>query len=386
MGKDQGNNGGLVLLDDFLAEELNKMDADNIIEEDELKIKGLLPDEEDEEEDSSLKDKKDSGKPADGLDGSEKDDEDEEEESKKTSNTKSDLKDLLTKTFGAESFGSLLITDEKGEEQEINFEDADIDQETAIGIILSKIDELKQEAVKDKVSVKGLSEMNVNLIEAIKKGVKAEEVQALMQQKNVYVDALENIDTSSVDGQKEVLKLRLAAGGESEEDIEIKISGYEAKGILEARAEQAEKDLKQAVQNNIQKAIDAADEAKKKKEEALKDYKKKFKESLVKFELNDKQKEKLVAIATKRGEDGYFELDKVYNEKRQDIEAATELALFLTDREEFIKQITRNDVRKTQIEAGKKLRVIKRDTSETPIVKSEAKKNDGFMSIEEFID
>lgn len=383
MNKGQASNGGLVLLDDFLAEELNKMDTANTIEEDELKLKGLLPDEdeEEEEEDSSLKDK---NKAPEDSEEEEEESEEEEEDLKKS--VKSDLKELLTKTFGADSFGTLVITDDSGEEKEVNFEDADIDQETAIGIILSKFEELKQEAVKDKVSIKGLSEMNVNLIDAIKKGVKVEEVQALMQQKNVYVDALENIDTTTVEGQKEVLRLRLAAGGESEEDIDIKISGYEAKGILEARSEQAEKDLKQAVQNNIQKAIDAAEEAKRKKEEALKEYKKKFKESLVKFELNDKQKDKLVAMATKRGEDGFFELDKIYNEKRQDIDAATELALFLTDREEFIKQVTRNDVRKSQIEAGKKLRVIKRDTSETPIVKSEAKKKDGFMSIEEFID
>jgi hypothetical protein len=78
-------------------------------------------------------------------------------------------KKALKETWGADSISTIVqIVD--GEEVEVSIDDIDLDEETFKLINQAKIDELKEEAVKDKISSEGVSDFTKKLIEIDKNG------------------------------------------------------------------------------------------------------------------------------------------------------------------------------------------------------------------------
>lgn len=269
-------------------------------------------------------------------------------------------KDTLKSVFG-ESLGSL-VQEIDGVEQEIALEDLEIDSELFADILKSKLEEAREEASKNKISSEGISEFTKNLIELEKNGG---DVRALLEVKQAYSDPLEGLDIEIVEDQKEILYLRGKAAGQSDKDINLLIEAYEAKGLLESEAVEAEKALRAAIDGQMQRAIESAKEATRVKEENFKLYKKDLKENLNRFELKDGAKSKLLDIATKPNKDGKYEMDEAYNLWRMTPDKAAELAFFLTDKEEYIKQVTKSAVKEKQVEIARKIKIVPRTSSGT---------------------
>lgn len=269
-------------------------------------------------------------------------------------------KNTLKSVFG-DTLGSL-VQEIDGVEQEIALEDLEMDSELFADILKSKLEEAKEEATKNKISSEGISDFTKNLIELDKNGG---DVRALLEVKQAYSDPLEGLDLEVVEDQKEILYLRGKAAGQSDKDINLLIEIYEAKGLLESEAVEAEKSLRAAIDAQMQKAIESAKEATKLKEEQFKEYKKGLKENLNKFELKDGAKAKLLDIATKPNKDGKYDLDEAYNAWRMTPEKAAELALFLTDKDEYIKQVTKTAIKEKQVEIARKIKIIPRTTGGT---------------------
>ena len=114
--------------------------------------------------------------------------------------------------------------------------------------------------------------------------------------------------------------------------------------LLKRTAIEAESELKEAIQLQVEKAKETSNAQAEQRRALLKDYKKDIKGSLEKYQLNDNIKNKVVSLATKEDETGRFELDKVYYKHRENPQDAADLALFLLDKEEFIKQVTNKAV------------------------------------------
>jgi hypothetical protein len=276
-------------------------------------------------------------------------------ENETEANTSILYKDTLKSVFG-ENLGSL-VQEIDGVEQEIALEDLEVDSELFADILKSKLEEAREEASKNKISSEGISEFTKNLIELDKNGG---DVRALLEVKQAYSDPLEGLDVEIVEDQKEILYLRGKAAGQSDKDINLLIEAYEAKGLLESEAIEAEKALRAAIDGKMHQAIEAAKEATKVKEENFKLYKKDLKENLNKFELKDGAKAKLLDVATKPNKDGKYEMDEAYNLWRMTPDKAAELALFLTDKEEYIKQVTKAAVKDKQLEIARKIKIVPR--------------------------
>lgn len=269
-------------------------------------------------------------------------------------------KNTLKNVFG-DNLGSL-VQEIDGVEQEIALEDLELDSELFADILKSKLEEAKEEAIKNKISSEGISDFTKNLIELDKNGG---DVRSLLEVKQAYSDPLEGLDLDVVEDQREILYLRGKAAGQSDKDISLLIEIYETKGLLESEAIEAEQSLRAAIDNQMQRAIESAKENTKLKEEQFKEYKKGLKESLSKFELKDGAKAKLLDIATKPNQAGKYELDEAYNAWRMTPEKAAELALFLTDKEEYIKQVTKTAIKEKQVEIARKIKIIPRTTGGT---------------------
>ena len=117
--------------------------------------------------------------------------------------------------------------------------------------------------------------------------------------------------------------------------------------------------LKAKADEYLEKINENAILAKQQHKERLKEYSKSLKEELKQFELTDTFINKIVAAATKQSEDNSYEVDKVYNQKRSDPKEAAELALFLLNKEEYLKLKTKEVRTKDKIEVIKKFKFTK---------------------------
>lgn len=276
-------------------------------------------------------------------------------------------KEALKEVFGNEL--GVFVQEVDGEEKEFTLEDINVDKETFADILKSKIDEIKESANRNKISVEGTSDYLQKLIEVEKNGG---DISGLLQMKQQLSDPLDGLDLDNPEDQREIIFLRGSASGQDQADLIRLIKAYEEDGILEEKAQQAYTTLRTAIDAKLNQAVMQADLDKRAKEEEFKVFKKSVKENLNQFQLNDKVKSKLVDLATKVDENGQLELDIRYKEFSRDPEKAARIALMLFDEEEFIKQVTSKEVTAKQLDNARKLKIIPRSSSIQEPVKTRA--------------
>lgn len=240
------------------------------------------------------------------------------------------------------------------EDGEIPFDEYDVDEESFVEIIKTKIDEVKEQTNSN--STKGLSDFTKHLLEIEKNGGN---ISQALQTYQAYQNPLDSFDLEDeIDQQKVIfMKYHNVMGMEKEVAIDL-IEGFIAKGKLEDEALKADSEIRGAVSKQLEAINNQAIKDKEKKKENLKIYRDSLRENLNKFDLSDHYKRKILDTATKEDESGNFALDAVYYEMRNNPEKAAELLLFLTDKEEYKKQITKEEVRGTQLDTLKKLKLV----------------------------
>jgi hypothetical protein len=273
-------------------------------------------------------------------------------------------KSVIKELWGDE-FDTIIQEGEDGEEVEVKLEEIEMTAEVFKDIYASQLEAMKEKLTANKISAEGISDFTKNLIEIDKRGGNITE---LLQMKQQVLDPLEGLDLDEVDHQKYAVALYYnLQGTRSEKEIDILIKGYEAEGTLEDLARQATEVLKEDVKKRVEQEKQIAIESEAKRKELMKSYKKDLRVNLDRFELKDPIKSKIVDLATKVNQNGKFDIDLKYGEIRRDPERMAELALYLLDREEFIKQVSNKEVQKSKLDAGKKLRMIKRSPGEAEI-------------------
>lgn len=277
-------------------------------------------------------------------------------------------KKALKDTWGTDEISTIVqIID--GEEVEVNIEDIDLDEETFKLITQAKIEELKEEAIKGKISADGASEFALKLLEIDKNGG---EIKDLLRIKTDFLDPLEGLDTSVVEDQREIVYLRNMAAGLDEDSTLRLIKSYEEEGTLSDVAEDSYNKLREAIDKRLEDEVKISQDNKKKAEDNFKKYAADLKVELKKFELKDAAKKKIVDFATAIKENGKLAIDEVYNEWRMNPEKSSMLALFMLDEEEFISQLTSKAVRESQLNAAKKLKIIPKSNSNIEVQKTSA--------------
>lgn len=301
----------------------------------------------------------------------------EEEKPVPDETTEGYLKSL--KSLFGDGITHVLQENEQGEEVEVALEDLEISQDLYEEIVKSRIAEIKEEAKQNTVSIEGISDFTKELIELDRLGG---DVTTLLQSKETYTDVLDKLDLTKKEDQRKAVYLRYrAAGTHTDEEINMLIKGYEDKGSLSETAEKAEKEIRGAVNQQVEQAKKAALKAKEDNENLLKEYKKELKDNLGTFELEDGIKTKIVNLATKRDEKGRFEIDNLYFKLKNDPKEAARMALFLLDREEYNKQISKEVKRETQLNTAKTISLLKKKTSSTDDARAGKKKESAIIDL-----
>lgn len=246
----------------------------------------------------------------------------------------------------------------------IPFEEMEVDAETFAEIIRVKQEEERSNLLKDKVSTKNMSEFTQKLVEIEANGGNVAQALETYQK---YKNPLENLDLNLESDQQAVVYLKLQASGIPDADIVDLIKTYKANGELENKAVKAKEELETAVNRQLEDINKQALARKEQQKEMLKKYRDSLNDNLKTFELSDSYKKKLLDVATKEDEKGKFELDRIYSEIRQDPKQAAELVLFLTNKEEYLKQVTESIKRETTINNFKTIKIVPKGKSNLKI-------------------
>jgi hypothetical protein len=240
-----------------------------------------------------------------------------------------------------------IIQEVDGKEVEVPVDQLEMTDELLSQIIRGKYEQDKEEATKGKIAVDGVSDFVKQMIEIDKSGGKVSDLLKLNQ---AYIDPLDQLDLTTVEGQKSAIRLRKLGQGTSEEDIQGFLELYETKGELEAQALRAEQEIRTKVQERIDAEKERATKELKDRQEASKTYKKNIKESIDKtFELNDTAKRNLIKFAAEPDAQNHDALLKAFLDARWDPEKSAKLALFLLDESEFMSQVTTKKVKEHQV-------------------------------------
>jgi len=317
----------------------------------------------------------------------------EAEEEVVVTNVKSDVEKQTTTNHDANSktfiqtlksmYGedlTIVQENEDGEEVEVSLDDMEIDSETFAEIIRSKNEQEKEEATRDKISIDKASDFTKKLIEISERGGNPTE---LLRYKETYLDPLEGLDTDDVEGQKEVLYMYYKAQQRPDDEARMLIAGFESTGVLQEKAEDAESKLREAVDNQVEQTRLSTIKAQEEQKENLKQYRKTLKEVMSqKYQFNDKLLSKLTDSATKV-DDTTKKVGIVqrYQEMMANPDLAADLILFLNDKEEYDKQISKRKVFESQVRTAQKIKVVKTNSSNIEVRKQEKSDKDEFVPV-----
>ena len=257
-------------------------------------------------------------------------------------------KKILLDTFG--DLGVFETEDEEGNVIEHTLDSLVLDEAQFTEILQQKLALEKELATKDKVSIKGVSDITKAMIEIDNNGGDSS---SLLQVRQQYYDPIASIDMEEVSGQKHMLYLRMSSQGIDEATIADLITTYEANGTLKPKAEQAEVQMKALLNEVVEKEKAKAKEAAERAAAEEKAFRNSVKSIASNFELNDTFRKKVVDLATKKDDKNIYEIDKLYGEAMKDPEKAFKISLMLLDEEAYNKQITEkkvNEVRKDQLQ------------------------------------
>lgn len=280
-----------------------------------------------------------------------------------------------------DKFGIQAISQEvNGEEVQVPIDEALIDEEAFAQLIADHVQQEKEEATKDKISLNDVSDFGKKFLEVDRIGGDS---RGLLELKNQFLDPFAGLDIEKVEDQKRALEILLKAQGETPEDIVERIEFYEHKGILEDKALAAEAQvagiIDAAVELQKQKARDYAEDQKQK----LKVYSDKLREEVKsKFELTDISQTKLVNFMTKTDQKGRTSFDDQLLKLRSNPKDAADLALFILDKEEYNKQITNGTLKEKAVQSSHKLKTIRTSKDVTSLDLKEKKEEQKLVPLD----
>lgn len=294
---------------------------------------------------------------------------DEESEPEAPTSTELNYRSIVDKMISSgewESFDTI-----ETEDGEISIDEVEMTEELFEEIVKAQ-KEVREENYK-KQQVEGVSDFTKKLIEIEKNGGNVKDALAAYE---TVKEPLSQIDTSTDSGKKAVVYMQLKSQGQDEENIRLLIESYEAKGILEDKADIAERVLNEAYDEYLESLNQKAIEDKKAQERAFKNYKNELGTSVEElFEVNKTTKNKIVELATKPDSEGRYELDNLYNEIRKDPKRAAKLAMFLYNEDDYIKQVTNKVKTETNLNTFKKLSLIKKGKNSSMNINSKTSYN-----------
>ena len=227
-----------------------------------------------------------------------------------------------------------ILIPEGDEELEVPISQANLTKEDFVELVKTYIGEEKQKLKDNSISIRGLDETTVSIINAVKKSKGSlKEVERLLQLQDDFISPLRNLDLDKEEDQVKAIRMRYGSDSKYEEDmIEAVIYAAKSKGELKETALKSFEELEGVIAKEAERVNKELEEREVRVKESLVNYREEVVSSLVsKWGLKESFAKKISDFAGKQtnGKDSQhaFEIDKRYLETRQDKELALDYLL-----------------------------------------------------------
>lgn len=277
--------------------------------------------------------------------------------------------DIIKDKLDSGEWEDVLVETEDGTEKLLSELDS-IDKETFKNLERAIKDQKDEEFKSKYVEVDGLDEVKKRLINIVKSG-DLELAKALFENPDSLKEPFQGYDEDNDAHNTDVLawyyqKVMGHSGSEARALVEAAkrdlTLDVKAQKIVDYQRQQFYKGL----ENKEQELINDQKE----EQERIKEYRKGLAQEFKVEGVSESLTKKFVDVATKKDQNGAFEIDNIYEEWMNDPKKARELIQFMLDKDTYIKKVTSETKKNVQLENLKKIKIVQ-DTTKVSRTKQE---------------
>jgi hypothetical protein len=277
--------------------------------------------------------------------------------------------DIIKDKLDSGEWEDVLIETEDGTEKLLSELDS-VDKETFKNLERAIKDQKEEEFKSKYIEVDGLDEVKKRLISIVKNG-DLELAKALFENPETLEEPFQGYDEDNDDHNADVLAWYYKQVlGHSPSETKALVESSKKDLTLDVKAQK----IVQYQRDQFYKNLEAKEQeliANQEKEQArIKEYKKGLLADLKQDGVSESLARKFADVATKKTENGSFEIDDIYEEWMNDPKKAKELIQFMLDKETYLKRVTSEVKKNVQLDNLKKIRIVQ-DTSRVERSKKE---------------
>lgn len=297
-------------------------------------------------------------------------------ETKETDSFK--LAKLLMSTGELEDF----IVAIDGEEKKLS-EFVDIDEDTLKEVIKESRQEQKQALEKDYVKVKNLTETQQKLVDIVTKG-NYEELKEVFKQPESLKEPWLGYDPSNDSHNEQVYRTYLEGVQKvSSEEADALIDIAKKNLTLSTKAEDLVQKQRDIFKRDLEEKDKQLEIQRKQEIEESKKFSKELSEKFKRMELKPEIALAMVKTATVKNQDQKTPIEDLFYDALKDVEKASELILFLTNKDIYDSKVKSKTKLDEQVQYVKKVNVIRDNRKNTEEVKtsSQTEREDALSDI-----
>lgn len=250
----------------------------------------------------------------------------------------------------------------------------DIDSDTLKTIIEEKRKKDSENLANNSVDLRGVDENQKRLINIIKNS-SFEEAKQIFQNELPMREPWSDYDPLNEQHQAIAYKYYLTTAlGQTEEEANDMVEIAKKNLVLDKKANAVVDKQKENYREALKQKEAELEEKAKKEKEALVQYKNSLKEYYKELPL-EKAKE-FIKVATTKNNDGTTVIDSKFKEVMSDPEKASELIMFLMDKDLFMKNVTAKAKTEQQIDNIKKIRIASSTKNSSRSTKNSSSSDD----------
>lgn len=277
--------------------------------------------------------------------------------------------DIVKDRLDSGEWEDVLIETEDGTEKLLSELD-NIDKDTFKNLERA-IKDQKDEDLKSKyIDIDGLDEVKKRLINIVKSG-DLDLAKALFQNPESLKEPFQGYDEDNDVHNTEVLSWYYQnIIGHSPSETRALVDSSKKDLTLDLKAQKIVDYQRQQFYKGLENKEQELIAEQKEEVERIKEYRKGLASEFKQEGVSETLARKFVDVATKKDQNGSFEIDNIYEEWMNDPKKAKELIQFMLDKETYIKRVTSETKKNVQLENLKKIKIVQ-DTTKVSRTKQE---------------
>lgn len=293
----------------------------------------------------------------------------EKEEKISFNNTDAVYFDIIKDRLDSGEWEDVLIETEDGTEKLLSELD-NVDKDTFKNLERAIKDQKAEEFKSKYVEVDGLDEVKKRLINIVKSG-DLELAKALFENPDSLKEPFQGYDEDNDAHNTDVLGWYYQkVMGHSNSEARALVEASKKDLTLDVKAQKIVEYQRQQFYKGLENKEQELIEDQKEEQERIKEYRKGLAQEFKVEGVSESLTRKFVDVATRKDQNGSFEIDNIYEEWMNDPKKARELIQFMLDKDTYIKKVTSETKKNVQLENLKKIKIVQ-DTTKVSRTKQE---------------